>query len=278
VGFVTNIDWLQLPNALLVQADQHGAGLAAIAALVGIPLVLWQIFQGARQEKARSRARRYAALASLPMTLSGINVWSKRVVRSLNTIYPWVMGTERARPAPHFDPPPSPDDLISAIEKMIEAAPGDRVGRTLAAIVSDIQVLNSRIGDAAEFEARQLRSQAGMIDSNLMLAASIYARAESLYDPARALSKDAPIDYSRVSSALNIMGVREGDRSTGTSGYPTVHEMVTKAHQRARQRRRGYEKLWDGAVEWWSARGNRKERAVIAASLASEPSEGEGDG
>ncbi len=262
---------LNLAKAALALADKHGDGLAAVAALIGIPLVLWQIFQGARQERLRAKARRYAALASLPMTLSGINVWAKQVVRSLNAIYPWVMGAERAQPAPNFDPPASPDHLISAIEKMIETAPGDRVSKTLAAIVSDIQVLNSRIGDAAEFEGRQLRSQATMIDSNLLLAARIYARAESLYDPARALSEDAPLDHSRVSSALNIIGVRERPRPADHRAFPTAHEMARRDYEKARNRRRGYEKLRDWCVEAWRARRHAKIRAVLADSITTEP-------
>lgn len=134
-------DPIQIVNGLLNYADNHGDGLAAIAALVGIPLVLWQIFQGARQERARAKARRYAALAALPMTLSGINRWAQEVADALNAIYPWVLAKTNADPAPEFKPPSSPDDLIAAVERMIEAAPKDRIGKTLAAIVADVQVL-----------------------------------------------------------------------------------------------------------------------------------------
>lgn len=259
---------MHIAETVLSQADAHGDGLAALAALVGIPLVLWQIFQGARQERRRAKARRYAALASLPMTLSGINHWSKEVVRALNRIRPWVMGTSRDHPAPEFQPPPSPDHLISAIEGMIEAAPGDRVGKTLAAIVADIQVLNSRIGDPAEYRPSELRSKAGMLDSNYLLAARIYARAESLYDASRSLSEGAPVDYARVSSALNIMGVRERERQPGDSALPTAHELVNRAYERQRQRRRGYQKVRDWIRESWQARKEAKQRAAIAAQMA----------
>ena len=242
-------DLLRMGGSVLALADKHGAGLAALAALISVPILLWQIFQGARQERARARARRYAALASLPMTLSGINVWAKQVVRCLNDIYPWAIGAAGHVPQPRFNPPPSPDHLISAIEKMIEAAPGDDVGKTLAAIVADIQVLNSRIGEAAEFEGHRLRSQMGMIDSNMFLAARIYARAESLYDSCRALSEDAPIDYARVSAALSIMGIHEGELRAEPALYPTAHDMATKAHQRALERRCVFEKLRDSVLD-----------------------------
>ena len=259
---------MQLAETVLSQADKHGDGLAAIAALIGIPLVLWQIFQGARQERARGEARRYAALASLPMTLSGINNWAKDVVRALNRIQPWVLGTARDQPPPVFAPPPSPNDLIAAIERMIEAAPGDRVGKTLAAIVADIQVLNSRIGDHTEYHPANLRSQLGLLDSNYLLAARIYARAESLYNASRKLSDGLPVDYDRVSAALNIMDVRERDRQPGRSAYPTVHEMVDRAYQRQRASRRGYEKARDWIKEKWKARKDEKRRAEIAEQMA----------
>lgn len=259
---------MKFVGTVLTQADVHGDGLAAIAALIGIPLVLWQIFQGARQERRRARARRYAALASLPMTLSGINNWSKNVVRALNGIRPWVMGTARDQPPPEFSAPPSPDHLIAAIERMIEAAPGGRVGKTLAAIVTDIQVLNSRMGDPAEYRPNELRSQAGMLDSNYLLAARVYARAESLYDDSRTLSEGAPVDYARVSSALNIMGVRKRERRAGEPAYTTVHELVDRAYEKERQRRRGYQKLRDWVKEAWQTRRDVKRRAVIAGQMA----------
>jgi hypothetical protein len=276
------IDLYQFGSSVLALADDHGDGLAAIAALVGVPLIIWQIFQGARHERKKARARRYAALASLPMTLSGINRWAKEVAQALNAIEPWVSGDARTEPPPTFAPPPSPDHLISAIEQMIEAAPGGRIGKTLAAIVSDIQVLNSRIGDAAEYHPARLRSQHGAIDSNLYLAAQIYSRAESLYDSARSLSADAPIDHSRVATALNIMDVREGERRV-KSAFPTAHEMNDRAGTTARQRRRGWEKIRDWIVEAHQARKAKKRYAEVAASMAanrvasaSEDDEGQG--
>jgi len=221
-------------NAVLAWADIHGSGLAAIAAFVGIPLVLWQILQGALQERKTARARRYAALASLPMTLAGINAYARQVAQSLNAIYPWVMGIERAAPQPTFDPPPPPVHLISAIEQMIEAAPGDRVGQTLAAIVSDIQVLNSRLQDS-EMEGN-LRSQTGMIDSNLLITARIYARAEALYDECRALSDDAPVDHDRMMSALSIMDIHEREVHGRRLVHPSVHDLIRRSAERAKQK------------------------------------------
>lgn len=109
-----------------------------------------------------------------------------------------------------------------------------------------------------------------MIDSNLLLAAKIYARAESLYDVARGLSENAPLDYDRVSAALNIMGIRERERPAGSLPLPTVHEMVGRAYQKARQRRRGYQKIWDRIIESWRARKEEQQRAALAASMGQQ--------
>ncbi|WP_136163622.1 hypothetical protein [Sphingomonas flavalba] len=240
-------------RAVLTYTDDRSGGLTAIAALIGIPLLLFQIFQGARQERGRAHARRYAALAALPMTLSGVNRWAKDVAQSLKAIDPWLKGTERDQPAPAFDPPPSPDHLISAIEQMIEAAQGGYISKILAAIVSDIQVLNSRISDAKNYKGRHLRIETSMIDSNLFIAARIYARAESLYDASRSLSNNVPVDYSRVRSALHNMGIHEQDLPARSSVYPTVHQMIERAHQKQISRKRRYKKICDAISERWAA-------------------------
>lgn len=245
VADIALAQWFDNAAALLGWADKHGSGLAAIAAFIGIPLVLWQIFQGAWQEQKRAEARRYAALASLPITLSGINSWAKQVASSLKVIYPWVHGQNQGLKPPHFTPPPSADQLIIAIERMIEAAPGDRIGRTLAAIVSDMQVVISRLGEDTVWTARRLKIEEKMIDSNLLLVAQIYARAASLYVDARSLSEGLSIDYSEVARALSIMEIRDGGRPPGSSRLPTVHQLVADANKRALARRPFFQKWYD---------------------------------
>src|SRR5690242_3610919 len=125
--------------------DAHGSGVAAIAAVFGIPVLVWQIAQGGLQERRRIKSRRLAALSTLPMTLGGISAWAKQATSSLLNVYPWAKGQGGAQPMPVYEPPPSPDHLIDGIERMIEASPKSRVAITLTAIVAKTQVLWARL-------------------------------------------------------------------------------------------------------------------------------------
>lgn len=178
------------------------------------------------------------------MTLTGINTWAKDVSRSLTAIYPWAKRRAGNNPPPEFKPPASPDHLIGAIERMIEAEPKDRIAKTLAAIVAEIQVLHSRISNVDEFSPGRIDGQEWSIDDNLLKAATIYALASSLYDDARKLSDDHPRNFPDIASALNIMNVRDGN-------HEEVHRMLATAAEKDRRNRRWfYEKWW----EWVSAR------------------------
>lgn len=207
---------IRLGADVLQFAGDHGTALGAIAALVGIPILIFQIRQARKQEKHRLDARRMAALSTLPMTLSGINRWATAAAKSQRAVYKWVTRDEVEEPQPPYEPPPSPDHLIDAIERMIEAAPRDRIARTLTAIVAQIQVLAARLSEAEDFTPTKIRGQAGVIDDNLLMAASIYSLADSLYDDARKLSERVPSDFDRMASVLNILGIRDGNFSSTT--------------------------------------------------------------
>lgn len=205
-----------LAEAGLLFMDTHGNGLAASAALIGIPFLAAQITQSGRQEKRRLKARRLAALSVLPMTLRGVNNWCDEVVIALKAIYPWVYGdAEQLGVAPTFSPPDSPDAVIAAIERMIEAEPKGRIAQTLAAVVSGIQVLDSRLHDRQDFLPSKLSGQRSMIADNLIRAATIHVQACSLYDDARRLSEDAPVNLDDVATTLDmVMDVRRYTHET----------------------------------------------------------------
>lgn len=230
---------IDIAQTALQFGDDHGTGIAAITALLGIPILLWQITQGSRQEKRRIHARRMAALSTLPMTLSGINEWAKAAAKSQTAIYAWAKGQQPGQIAPAYFSPPSPDNLIEAIERMIEAAPKDRIAKTLIAIVAEIQVLNSRLSDTENFTQRGFRSQHFSIDDNILRSAAIYSLAESLYEDARKLSEGVNRDFDRMAAALSIMDVREGN-------YDEVHNMLNRAAEKARIRNHPrHQKIWD---------------------------------
>jgi len=241
---------------LLRFLDDHGNALAAIAALIGIPILILQITQSGRQEKRRIKARRLAAMSTLPMTLSGINAWATAAARSQARVYRWVKRDDPLNAMPPYEPPPSPDHLIAAIERMIEAAPHEPTARTLAAIVAQVQVLWSRTAAIEQFAPTRIRNQIGMIDDNLLMAASIHAHADSLYDEARSFADNAPDDFDRMRSVLNIMELRTGN-------FDDAHALLGRRAERARMaRRRGYEKAWD----WLKARWGRSSPTDDSAS------------
>lgn len=235
--------------ALISYMDTHGTGLAAIAAILGVPFVVWQITENGRQENRRIEARRLAALSTLPMTLHGINAWAKAAAQTQTAIYPWTKRRMHGQQPPAYEPPPSPNHLIEAMERMIEAAPKDRVALTLAAIVSEIQVLNSRLSDVGQFTVHNISGQQWSIDDNLIRAAAIYSLAESLYGDARKLSDDVPRDFTRMASALNIMGVRDGNHA---EAHELLSRMAAKAERYRLARRRGYARLGSWIAAKWA--------------------------
>ena len=202
--------------------DAHGTGLAAIAAIAAIPFLLWQITQTSRQERHRIRARKLAALATLPVALNAIVDWATAAARALEAI-----GSVQVRIGrlPYVAPPPS-SNLIEAVERMIEADPQHRIALTLAAIISEIQVLEARLSAVDLSSPARARATMGAVDDNLVRAASIYALAESLLGDARAVSENVPQDFVRMRNALNLLNLRE-DR------YPEAHGIIERAAQQA---------------------------------------------
>ena len=215
--------------------------LAVLVALIGLPILLVQITQGARQERKRLERRRIAATATLPLTLSSLSQYARAMMRALAVLESWFVNRDRST-TPVFDGPEVPQDAIAAVEQMIEAAPNKRVARQLAAIVSDIQVLSARTnglgsGDASELLANSLSNR-----DNIVLAGDIHARAEDLFNYARSYSEQPDPPADRVQSALNIVGIRAHQ-------YPQVHERLARRLEEQRA-----PKPWRGRL--WSAIGD----------------------
>jgi hypothetical protein len=223
--------------------DAHGSGMAALAALLGIPVLLWQIFQNSRLERRRLKRRYLAALATSPMAVNDVLDWVKKATTAMAglSLDPTI-GQQR------IDPPPFPLKLIESIERLIEATPRSQIARTLAAIVSDIQVLRARMSDPDAFKPKKHGARADDLDDNLLLAASIYTRAESLLEPARRISDDLPLDFDGMGNALFLMGVRKGR-------FESTHAMLEERRARASPSRMRW------LLDWRRrrARGGRKD-------------------
>lgn len=215
--------------------------LAVIVALVGLPILLIQITQGARQERKRLERRRIAATATLPLTLSSLSQYARAMMRALAVLETWFEKRDRSA-APIFDGPEVPQDALAAVEQMIEAAPNKRVARQLAAIVSDIQVISARTNGLRSGDASELLANGMSNRDNIVLVGDIHARVEDLFDYARSYSEQPDPPADRVQSALNIVGIRE-DR------YPQVHERLARRLKEQRAPQRWRNRLWNSIGE-----------------------------
>lgn len=223
--------------------------LAVLMALIGLPILLVQITQGARQERKRLERRRIAATATLPLTLSSLSQYARSMMRALAVLESWFDNRDRSA-MPVFDGPEVPEDAIEAVEQMIEAAPNKRVARQLAAVVSDIQVLSARTNGLRSGDASELLANSMSNRDNIVLAGDIHARAEDLFDYARSYSEQPDPPAHRVQSALNIVGIRD-------HLYPQVHERLARRLEQERAPQPWHRRLWS-AIGDVLASGHRR--------------------
>jgi hypothetical protein len=211
--YLPRMPWLTIniavPTTWIAWFTTYKDVLGVLVAAVGIPILLFQITQGASQERERLRRRRIAATATLPLTLSTLSGYPQGMMSALGPIQYWAAHRQAGADSV-FDAPAVPAGAIFSVEQMIEAAPTDAVARSLAAIVSDIQVLSSRTNGLRSGNASELRAQCSMVDDNVILAAKIYARIGRLFDYARTYSDEPDPPIARVRSALNLAGLRDG--------------------------------------------------------------------
>jgi hypothetical protein len=60
------------------------------------------------------------------------------MIRALAPIQRW-LASGKQKAEPEYEKRDIPYEAITAIERMIEVAPNDKIGRSLAAILSDVQ-------------------------------------------------------------------------------------------------------------------------------------------
>ncbi len=194
--------------------------IGAVIALLGIFFLIVQITHTARAEREKLRRRQLASIATLPLALSSIGGYAKRMMQAMGPIQQWDANRRRTI-TPIFDGPEVPTDAIDAIERVIEAAPDGKTASALAAILSDIQVLNSRTSGLRGADNTELSAQASMIDDNIILAANVYARTTNLFDFARSVADAPDPEISSSISALNLASMRD-------SNYPRIHERLAR--------------------------------------------------
>jgi hypothetical protein len=193
------------------------AGILAVGAALGAAWIAKgqlaaqraQIKLQVDQEDDRRTARLRAARASLPVTLSAICEYAERVAVDLKSrmiAEPFPL----ARGRPVLNPPVVfPVEAIAALERLVELVPAGPVAERIESILREAQVLDARTRDLHAGRAAAY----DVVPFGLIQAASIHARADSLFGYARqhctSISEE-PL-WDRVFSALDMMQVHEGE-------------------------------------------------------------------
>jgi len=152
-------------------------------ALVAILVVVIQILQAGRFEKNRLRREQVAARATLPLTLNALTEYGQDMLVALAPLERWLEQRQEGDP-PMFKGPRMPAETILAVEKVVAAYPKDDVARALAAVVSEVQVLEARSRDYSSKE-ESIRSWSIAMKDNVIMAAGIVARCQDLFVFAR---------------------------------------------------------------------------------------------
>jgi len=193
--------------------------LALAAALIAAEIARRQL-KAARDQLAetkrqadRDRAGKLrAARASLPTVLSAVCDYAEETGRHLNGVWPLeaklypsdinVLTTYRIKVTTSA----FPADTLQSLERVVELTESSAVADRIESVLREVQVLGARtrklgVGDDVSIDN---------LSAYILQAASIYARAESLFEYARRQSDGLATEplWDRVFAALSIMGVR----------------------------------------------------------------------
>ena len=197
-------DWQDLAGALASTLVARVAIFISVSALRAakdqVKLGRDQLDLVRRHEEERREARLNAMRAALSPTLSSLCAWAEAVGISLR-------GLPVKSPMPKADrekfaPPKVSETDLNLIVSVIEAADNDKVRTRLTRLISNIQVLTSRL--TLITNARNgLSVMANDVDVNLLDAAIIYAQASSCFGYARRTQDTvSPVRWDDVDNAM----------------------------------------------------------------------------
>lgn len=189
------------------------AGTFAIgAAAIGAHAVQQQMKQadtlaeGARQRKAR------ATRTMLPSALASIMDYSEQCLTAMNGLRGQCVGHTLPSPVP--EPPgliETPDDALALMRDYVEHA-NDEAALAIATLISKLQVQRSRSAEVFR-HAHGIPARATPLSLNLETylvdAAELYARAAVLFGHAREAQAVPALTSGDVRSALNLMGMND---------------------------------------------------------------------
>ena len=175
-------DWQDLAGALASTLVARVAIFISVSALRAakdqVKLGRDQLDLVRRHEEERREARLNAMRAALSPTLSSLCAWAEAVGISLRDLP--VKSPMPKADREMFAPPKVLETDLNLIVSVIEAADNDKVRTRLTRLISNIQVLTSRL--TLITNARNgLSVMANDVDVNLLDAAIIYAQASSCF-------------------------------------------------------------------------------------------------
>ncbi|WP_104662878.1 hypothetical protein [Ensifer adhaerens] len=181
------------------------AGIAAVwAARWSVNAIRRQIAQVDRIESDRNDAKRSAARAVLPLSLSFLSEYAEECAAKLREL---LDKCENGILPKHIAIPAFPDvpvDVVSALKELIEFSPlSERV--SLARLLGALQIQRSRIKGMPKRQRREEETIFGNnIKAYILDCAEIYARSASLYNFGRGVENAMPADVTR-SEMLNAL-------------------------------------------------------------------------
>ena len=160
------------------------SGLLALEAAA----IAWrQLGEQRRQARTDRSGKLRAARAALPLALNQVMSIAEMNARGLFAEWPVESRASLATairaplPTSRFNVAGLPTDVIAVLERVIELCDNEPVAARLESILREIQIFESRSRPSG---LNQLKMEYGVVDY-LEQVASIYARAESLFDYAR---------------------------------------------------------------------------------------------
>lgn len=212
-----------IPDNLLYHYQTLVTGLLAVGAGIG---AVWtgrgqiraardQIVAAHQQADSDRAARLRAARATLPTTLSSICEYAQATSQALYSAWPAAARRYRqdhdGSQVQHITVkvPGFPSELLKSLERVVETTDAEDVAERIESILREVQILSARTRPLENGENVSTDTLAAFI----IQAASIYARAETLFTYARRKTKgvNSADLWERVNAALTIMRIYEPD-------------------------------------------------------------------
>jgi hypothetical protein len=184
--------------------------LALLAALIGAYLLHKQTVQARLHEDERRRRRHEAVRATLPFALSQVSEYAEQVARCVE---PLVNSTDESvdfHARKSLKLPNLPDEVLKHLTDAIEASPSARARSTMADMIRDLQILQSRSRSFLRDEPSMIVVRAN-VENLIALCAEVYAGTSILFGYARRQTECVKLsDFdNEARTALKLFGLFE---------------------------------------------------------------------